>query len=62
MRSENPIFNILTIFVKSHMLFVPSFRYEHNIDDFKRKVTESIKISKALLYDPTENLDSHAIR
>lgn len=36
--------------------------YEHNIDDFKRKVTESIKISKALLYDPTENLDSHAIR
>lgn len=36
--------------------------YEHNIEEFKKRVTESVRECKDLLYEPTDNIDPHAIR
>lgn len=36
--------------------------YEHNMDQFKQKVVETIKSCKDVLYNPIESYDAHMIR
>jgi len=54
--SEYFILSVLEFWIK---LFS---RYEQNMEEFRKKVEETVRSSKNVLYNPIESNDAHMIR